>query len=73
LEERIGGSIQRFESVFLFSSKNCFLTVFRQMSKGDYTGKPLITEEGREGVLSDWREAFVISGRYGMGDRNALK
>jgi hypothetical protein len=38
------------------------------MSTIAYTKKPLITEEGREGFLSDWREAFVISGRYGMGD-----
>jgi hypothetical protein len=30
--------------------------------------KPLATKKAVKGFLSDWREAFVISESYGMGD-----
>jgi hypothetical protein len=30
--------------------------------------QPLDKKKAVEGFLSDWREAFVISGSYGMGD-----
>jgi hypothetical protein len=29
---------------------------------------PSSVERVMKGFMSDWREAFVISGRYGMGD-----
>ena len=38
------------------------------MRRAAKTSMPVIGKRAEKGFLSDWWEAFVISGRYGMGD-----